>query len=62
MNPGTCSGIKNDPVAVQWQNGYGLAEWKSIGIIDPNLGLSGIGLVRVVSEWQSDTGLVFSAI
>ena len=44
MNPLSCSGIENDPVAFQWQSGNELAELQSIGIIDPNFGLSGIEL------------------
>ena len=53
MNPVNCSGIENDPVAPQWQSGNELADWQSgnevgdlqsIGIIDPNFGLSGIEL------------------
>ena len=48
MNPVNFSGIENNPVALQWQRSHGLAEWKSMGIIDPNFGLSGSGLV----EWH----------
>ena len=57
MNPVNFSGIENNPVALQWQRSYGLAEWKSIGIIDPNFGLIGSGLVewfpsgRVTLNW-----------
>ena len=58
MNPVNCSGIENDPVAPQWQSGNELADLQSIGIIDPNFGLSGIGLGSLVSQWQSGTGLV----
>ena len=58
MNPVNFSGIENNPVALQWQSRHGLAEWKSIGIIDPNFCLSGIGLGSLVSQWQSGTGLV----
>ena len=57
MNPVNCSGIQNDPVAFQWQSGNELGDSQSIGIIDPNFGLSGSGLVSVVSKWQSGTGL-----
>ena len=48
MNPVNFIGIENNPVALQWQRSHGLAEWKSIGIIYPNFGLSGSGLV----EWH----------
>ena len=45
MNPVNCSGIEKDPVAFQWQSGNELGDSQSIGIIDPNFCLSGIGLV-----------------
>ena len=57
MNPVNCSGIENDPVAPQWQSGNELADLQSIGIIDPNFGLSGIDWFdwcpsgRVALDW-----------
>ena len=45
MNPVNCSGIENDLVAFQWQGVNELGDSQSIGKIDPNFGLSGIGLV-----------------
>ena len=44
MNPVNCSGIESDPVAFQWQSGKEVGDLQSIGIIDPNFGLSGIEL------------------
>ena len=58
MNPVNCSGIENDQVAFQWQSGNELADLQSIGKINLYFGLSGSGLVSVVSQWQSGTGLV----
>ena len=52
--------LKNVRVALLWQSGNESAKWHSIGIIDPDFGLNGSGLVWVVSLWHSGTWLAIT--